>query len=92
VRPGTPPKILREDDDIHPLVGGSLAAIGLIVLAIAAMRFWKAPGLGWRVRIHSTLVLFASVAFMTFAHRIAQILTLAGDGAPQGISSFQNLL
>jgi hypothetical protein len=48
-------------------VTGWLAAIGLIVLVIAAVRFWKAPDLGWWARVHATLLLLASVAFMTFA-------------------------
>ncbi len=46
---------------------GWLAAAGLIVLAIAALRFWKAPGLGWWPRVHATLLLLASVTFRSFA-------------------------
>ena len=46
---------------------GWLAAAGLIVLFIAALRFWKAPGLGWWARVHATLLLLASITFMTFA-------------------------
>lgn len=46
---------------------GWLAAAGLIVLAIAAVRFWKAPGLGWWPRVHATLLFIASVAFISFA-------------------------
>jgi CubicO group peptidase (beta-lactamase class C family) len=46
---------------------GWLAFLGLIVLAITAVRFWKAPDLGWWARVHATLLLLASVAFMTFA-------------------------
>jgi CubicO group peptidase (beta-lactamase class C family) len=46
---------------------GWLAAVGLIVLAIAALRFWKAPDLGWWPRVHATLLLLASVAFISFA-------------------------
>jgi hypothetical protein len=41
--------------------------LGLIVLAIAAMRFWRAPGLGWWTKVHATLLLLASVIFLTFA-------------------------
>jgi len=46
---------------------GWLAAIGLIVLAATVLRFWKAPNLGWWARVHATLLLLASIAFMTFA-------------------------
>jgi len=46
---------------------GWLAAVGLIVLAIAALRFWKTPDLGWWARVHATLLLLASVAFISFA-------------------------
>jgi CubicO group peptidase (beta-lactamase class C family) len=46
---------------------GWLAAIGLIVLATTALRFWKSPNLGWWARVHATLLLLASIAFMTFA-------------------------
>jgi len=48
-------------------ITGWLAAVGLIALAIAVVRFWKAAGLGWRARIHATLLFFAGVAFVTFA-------------------------
>jgi hypothetical protein len=37
------------------------------VLALTALRFWKAPDLGWWPRVHATLLLLASVAFMSFA-------------------------
>ena len=46
---------------------GWLAALGLIVLAVAALRFWKSPGFGWWGRIHATLLFLASIAFMSFA-------------------------
>jgi CubicO group peptidase (beta-lactamase class C family) len=46
---------------------GWLAALGLIVLASTALRFWKAPDLGWWARVHATLLLLASIAFMSFA-------------------------
>jgi hypothetical protein len=46
---------------------GWAAALGIIVLAVAAVRFWMAPGLGWWARVHATLLLLASVAFMSFA-------------------------
>jgi CubicO group peptidase (beta-lactamase class C family) len=48
-------------------ITGWLAAVGLIVLAIAALRFWKSPDLGWWARVHATLLLLASVAFISFA-------------------------
>jgi hypothetical protein len=48
-------------------ITGWLAALGLIVLAITALRFWKTPDLGWWARVHATLLLLASVAFMSFA-------------------------
>jgi hypothetical protein len=48
-------------------ITGWIAAAGLIVLAMAALRFWKTPGLGWWARVHATLLLLASVAFISFA-------------------------
>ncbi len=48
-------------------ITGWLAAVGLIVLLIAALRFWKIPELGWWARVHATLLLLASVTFMSFA-------------------------
>jgi CubicO group peptidase (beta-lactamase class C family) len=48
-------------------VAGGMAALGLIVLALAAVRFWRVPGLGWWTRIHASLLLLASVVFMSFA-------------------------
>ena len=46
---------------------GWMAAAGLIVLAIAAVKFWMVPGLGWWARIHAALLLLASVVFVSFA-------------------------
>jgi CubicO group peptidase (beta-lactamase class C family) len=48
-------------------ITGWLAALGLIVLALAALRFWKAPDLSWWARVHATLLLLASVLFISFA-------------------------
>jgi CubicO group peptidase (beta-lactamase class C family) len=48
-------------------ITGWLAAAGLIVLAMAALRFWKTPDLGWWARVHATLLLLASTAFISFA-------------------------
>ena len=42
---------------------GWLAAVGLIVLAITAVRFWKLAGLGWWARVHATLLLASIVSF-----------------------------
>jgi CubicO group peptidase (beta-lactamase class C family) len=46
---------------------GWLAAAGLVIVAIAAVRSWRVPGLGWWARVHATLLLIASVIFMSFA-------------------------
>jgi hypothetical protein len=46
---------------------GWLAACGLIVLTITAIRFWGAPGLGWWARVHATLLWMASAIFLAFA-------------------------
>jgi CubicO group peptidase (beta-lactamase class C family) len=46
---------------------GWMAAFGLFVLTIAAVRFWRAPGLGWWTRVHATLLWLASVLFLSFA-------------------------
>jgi len=48
-------------------ITGWLAALGLIVVAITALRFWKTPDLGWWPRVHAALLLLASVAFICFA-------------------------
>ena len=46
---------------------GWLAAAGLVIVALAAVRSWRAPGLGWWARVHATLVLIASGIFLSFA-------------------------
>ena len=46
---------------------GWLAALGLAVLLGAAIKFWRAPGLGWWARVHATLLFLASATFMLFA-------------------------
>ena len=46
---------------------GWAAALGLIVLLVAAIRFWRTAGLGWWARVHATLLLLASTIFMLFA-------------------------
>ena len=48
-------------------ITGWLAALGLIALAITAVRFWKIAELGWWARVHATLLLLASVTFIAFA-------------------------
>jgi hypothetical protein len=48
-------------------VVGWVATLGLIVLAIAAVKFWRISGLGWWARMHATLLLLASIAFLSFA-------------------------
>jgi CubicO group peptidase (beta-lactamase class C family) len=59
-------------DGINPWLNtahvlGWLAVGGLIVLTIAAIRFWKVEGLGWWARVHGTLLWLASVLFLSFA-------------------------
>jgi CubicO group peptidase (beta-lactamase class C family) len=59
-------------DGINPWLStahvmGWAATLGLIVLAIAAVKFWRIPGLGWWARVHGTLLLLASVIFLSFA-------------------------
>ena len=46
---------------------GWLGAAGLLVLAIATLRFWRTAGIRWWTRVHSTLLLFAGVVFVWFA-------------------------
>jgi len=46
---------------------GWLAAAGLVIVAFAAVRSWRVPGLGWWARVHATLLLIASLIFMSFA-------------------------
>ena len=46
---------------------GWLAAAGLVIVALAAIRSWRVPGLGWWARVHATLLLVASVIFISFA-------------------------
>jgi hypothetical protein len=46
---------------------GWLAAVGVIVLIIAAFRFWRTIGLGWWTRVHATLLMLAALIFLCFA-------------------------
>jgi hypothetical protein len=48
-------------------VVGWVATLGLIVLAIAAVRSWMSSGLGWWAKVHATLLLLASITFISFA-------------------------
>jgi CubicO group peptidase (beta-lactamase class C family) len=48
-------------------VFGWLATLGLAILILAVVRFWRAPALGWWARVHATLLLVASVIFLSFA-------------------------
>ncbi|HEY2138588.1 MAG TPA: serine hydrolase domain-containing protein [Chthoniobacterales bacterium] len=46
---------------------GWLAVLGLGVLVMAAVRFWRAADLGWWIRVHATLLLVSSAIFLGFA-------------------------
>ncbi|MEY2512158.1 MAG: hypothetical protein QOE26_2921 [Verrucomicrobiota bacterium] len=46
---------------------GWMSVFGLLVLTVAAVRFWRAPGLGWWARVHATLLWLASVLLLSFA-------------------------
>jgi hypothetical protein len=48
-------------------VCGWIALVGLIVLAFAAIRFWRVADLGWWARVHATLLFVASAIFLAFA-------------------------
>jgi hypothetical protein len=48
-------------------VVGWAATFGLIVLAFAAVRFWMISGVGWWARVHATLLVLASITFLSFA-------------------------
>jgi CubicO group peptidase (beta-lactamase class C family) len=59
-------------DGINPWLSaahvlGWLAVLGLFVLTITAIRFWRSPGLGWWTRVHATLLWIASTIFLSFA-------------------------
>lgn len=46
---------------------GWLACGGLIITVLTALRFWRAPGIGWWPRLHSTLLAIAVLVFLVFA-------------------------
>jgi CubicO group peptidase (beta-lactamase class C family) len=46
---------------------GWAAVLGLVVLLIAAIKFWRIAGLGWWARVHATLLVLASTIFLLFA-------------------------
>jgi hypothetical protein len=59
-------------DGINPWLSaahvlGWLAALGLGILAVAAVRFWRVPDLSWWARVHATLLLISSAIFISFA-------------------------
>jgi Beta-lactamase len=46
---------------------GWLAAAGVLILILTAIRFWRMSGIGWWTRVHATLLMFAAVTFLCFA-------------------------
>jgi len=46
---------------------GWIATLGVGVLTVTVVRFWRVPGLGWWARVHATLLLIATVIFISFA-------------------------
>ena len=46
---------------------GWAACLGILVMAAAAVRFWRTPELGWWLRVHATLLLAAAVTFAWFS-------------------------
>ena len=44
-----------------------LTGFGNIATAVAAVKFWRTPALGWWVRVHATLLLISSAIFLGFA-------------------------
>lgn len=46
---------------------GWLATAGLAVMAVAAVKFWRVPSLGWWARMHTSLLFLASAIFLLFA-------------------------
>jgi len=48
---------------------GWLGAAGLLIMIFATLRFWRTSGLGWWLRVHSTLLMFAALVFVWFAWR-----------------------
>lgn len=58
-------------------VFGSAAAVGLVVLGLAAIKFWRLPGLGWWARVHASLLFIASaivIAFGCWTHLLSPSL------------------
>ncbi|MFL6590470.1 MAG: serine hydrolase domain-containing protein [Chthoniobacterales bacterium] len=48
-------------------VFGWLAVLGVIALTLGTIRSWKTTGLGWWAHVHPTLLLLATVIFLSFA-------------------------
>src|SRR2546423_542193 len=46
---------------------GWISAAGLVIVAFAAVSFWRVAGLGWWTRVHASLIFLASAIFMLFA-------------------------
>jgi CubicO group peptidase (beta-lactamase class C family) len=46
---------------------GWIVSAGLLAVAFSVVRSWRAEGLGWWARVHSTLLLIASTIFISFA-------------------------
>ncbi len=59
-------------DGINPWLAaahlfGWASALGLVVLGISAIKFWRVSGLGWWARVHASLLFVASALFLSFA-------------------------
>ena len=59
-------------DGINPWLGaahifGWAAALGLVVMGLTTIKFWRVSGLGWWTRVHTTLLFIASAIFLSFA-------------------------
>ena len=46
---------------------GWAAALGLVAVGFAAIKFWRVPGLGWWARVHASLLFIASAILISFA-------------------------
>ena len=59
-------------DGINPWLGaahvfGWAAALGLVVMGLTTIKFWRLSGLGWWARVHASLLFIASAIFLSFA-------------------------
>jgi CubicO group peptidase (beta-lactamase class C family) len=48
-------------------VFGWLGALGLVILGLTAIKFWRVSELGWWARLHASLLFLASAIFLSFA-------------------------